>query len=272
MSKKSCNLPQSSIGSFNNKSGDLMYGGYCQGAAHNSINMGLQTYRPNINTCQNSISIGVDSGSTMTSSSEDECGLDNNGGKGTGNISIGTRSGQHQHNPSIAIGYGVGSYSDFPQQQNSLSIQNDGSRSKISKHSLGLGTGNVPNLGENSIFIGTGSNRNYEIHENTIVLSSSASGKSRIPYLSPKQMGKDNEGFFVDTIRVNPTNNIPSDSVPLVYSRRTGEIYATHSNPPPSPSCVQKYGQCGGSNWKGKTTCCGDYVCQVQNPYYSQCL
>lgn len=248
MKSGNCSLSEEAIGSFNNISGDLMYGGYCQGSRHNSINIGLQTKRKNINTCTRSISIGVDSGSTMVgSSSEDSCGPDS--ALATGNISIGTRSGNYQYNPSIAIGYGVGSYDGFPQQPYSLSIQNEGLLSKISKHSLGLGTGNVPNLGETSIFIGTGEHpRDYNIHENAIVLSSSASGRAHNPYVSYKRMGESNEGFFVDTIRVNPINNPPSDSVPLVYSPSTGEIYATHSNPPRSPSCVQKYGQCGGSN------------------------
>jgi len=32
------------------------------------------------------------------------------------------------------------------------------------------------------------------------------------------------------------------------------------------------WGQCGGQNWKGATACVSPYTCQVQNPYYSQCL
>lgn len=207
-----------------------MYGGYCSGVGHNSINMGLQTYRPNINTCRNSISIGVDSGSTMGSSSEDSCGPGNL--SGTGNISIGTRSGQYQHNPSIAIGYGVGSNQDYPQEQYSISIQNSGMNSKISKGSLGLGAYNVPDLSENLIYLGTGVNRQYQIHENAIVLSTlnkKVDSRSIYPGLSVKQMGKDNEGFYVDAIRVNPTKNVPEDSIPLVYSPSTGEIYAKHN-------------------------------------------
>ena len=45
MKSGNCSLSEEAIGSFNNKSGDLMYGGYCQGVGHNSINIGLQTYR-----------------------------------------------------------------------------------------------------------------------------------------------------------------------------------------------------------------------------------
>ncbi|KAL2807712.1 putative mannan endo-1,4-beta-mannosidase F [Aspergillus granulosus] len=32
------------------------------------------------------------------------------------------------------------------------------------------------------------------------------------------------------------------------------------------------YGQCGGNNWTGDTTCVSGYVCVYQNDWYSQCL
>jgi len=35
---------------------------------------------------------------------------------------------------------------------------------------------------------------------------------------------------------------------------------------------VQEYGQCGGINYSGSTTCVSPFVCTVINPYYSQCL
>ncbi|KAI0466526.1 carbohydrate-binding module family 1 protein [Xylaria cf. heliscus] len=35
---------------------------------------------------------------------------------------------------------------------------------------------------------------------------------------------------------------------------------------------VPQFGQCGGSGYTGPTTCVSPYTCQVQNPYYSQCL
>ncbi|KAJ9611647.1 hypothetical protein H2200_004831 [Cladophialophora chaetospira] len=37
-------------------------------------------------------------------------------------------------------------------------------------------------------------------------------------------------------------------------------------------AAVQPWGQCGGINWTGGTTCTSGWTCQVQNPYYSQCL
>ena len=65
------------------------------------------------------------------------------------------------------------------------------------------GPGNLSGTG--NISIGTRSGQ-YQIHENAIVLSTLNKEKSSIyPGLSLKQMGKDNEGFFVDAIRVNPT-------------------------------------------------------------------
>ncbi|KAL2061002.1 hypothetical protein VTL71DRAFT_9054 [Oculimacula yallundae] len=32
------------------------------------------------------------------------------------------------------------------------------------------------------------------------------------------------------------------------------------------------YGQCGGKDWKGATTCVSGYVCTFSNEYYSQCI
>jgi hypothetical protein len=37
-------------------------------------------------------------------------------------------------------------------------------------------------------------------------------------------------------------------------------------------SAAAAYGQCGGANWTGSTTCASGYVCKVQNDYYSQCV
>ncbi|KAK6525112.1 hypothetical protein TWF694_005260 [Orbilia ellipsospora] len=39
----------------------------------------------------------------------------------------------------------------------------------------------------------------------------------------------------------------------------------------PAGSLQALYGQCGGSSWTGPTAC-AQGTCQVQNPYYSQCL
>ncbi|ROT42399.1 endo-1,4-beta-xylanase [Sodiomyces alkalinus F11] len=41
--------------------------------------------------------------------------------------------------------------------------------------------------------------------------------------------------------------------------------------PPPSGSCSSMWGQCGGQGYSGPT-CCSQGTCQVQNPWYSQCI
>lgn len=42
--------------------------------------------------------------------------------------------------------------------------------------------------------------------------------------------------------------------------------------PPVVGGTVAKWGQCGGINYKGPTTCASGSTCRVSNPYYSQCL
>ncbi len=44
------------------------------------------------------------------------------------------------------------------------------------------------------------------------------------------------------------------------------------SSPQPTSNVASIYGQCGGINWTGPTTCSAGLECRVQNPYYSQCL
>lgn len=35
---------------------------------------------------------------------------------------------------------------------------------------------------------------------------------------------------------------------------------------------VQKYGQCGGMNYKGSTNCAAGSTCKASGSYYSQCV
>lgn len=37
-------------------------------------------------------------------------------------------------------------------------------------------------------------------------------------------------------------------------------------------AAVPAYGQCGGENWTGGTSCVSGYTCTYSNAYYSQCL
>ena len=47
-------------------------------------------------------------------------------------------------------------------------------------------------------------------------------------------------------------------------------------SPKPSPAgpqtCALVYGQCGGIDWTGPSSCCDGAICSLHNPYYSQCL
>ncbi|KUL84843.1 hypothetical protein ZTR_08233 [Talaromyces verruculosus] len=55
----------------------------------------------------------------------------------------------------------------------------------------------------------------------------------------------------------------------------TSTIWATQtpSSTTGSSGAVQTlYGQCGGINWTGATTCASGATCKVQNPYYYQCV
>jgi hypothetical protein len=42
--------------------------------------------------------------------------------------------------------------------------------------------------------------------------------------------------------------------------------------PTPSGGTPHLYGQCGGKNWTGATSCPKGSICHVQDPYYSQCI
>ncbi|KAF7358580.1 Glycoside hydrolase family 12 protein [Mycena sanguinolenta] len=48
----------------------------------------------------------------------------------------------------------------------------------------------------------------------------------------------------------------------------------TTSTTPPSSTggTAGQYAQCGGLGWTGPTVCVSPFTCQVENPYYSQCL
>lgn len=70
------------------------------------------------------------------------------------------------------------------------------------------------------------------------------------------------------------THKIPATS--LSTGSATAPLQSSQL-PSPSPSeggggIADIYGQCGGINWSGPTKCSKGLKCQVQNPYYSQCL
>ncbi|ESZ94173.1 glycoside hydrolase family 5 protein [Sclerotinia borealis F-4128] len=59
---------------------------------------------------------------------------------------------------------------------------------------------------------------------------------------------------LTDAMKTAAFFSVLSLAVELVYSQAAG------------------YAQCGGPNWTGARTCVSGYVCQYQNPYYSQCV
>jgi hypothetical protein len=67
--------------------------------------------------------------------------------------------------------------------------------------------------------------------------------------------GSSSSGITLTTNVVAPTRSVPSTS--------------STANP---GGLVAKFGQCGGINFLGATSCVSGTTCTVQNPFYSQCL
>ncbi|KAH8601452.1 putative endo-beta-1,4-glucanase D [Bisporella sp. PMI_857] len=106
------------------------------------------------------------------------------------------------------------------------------------------------------------------------VVSSTASKASAAPVVSTTAPA-------VSTTRpaVSATQPAVSATRPAASATRPATTFATVVKPSTSGSCtaptgvaVAKWGQCGGINFTGSTTCVSGSTCQVQNPYYSQCL
>ncbi|KAK7756302.1 glycoside hydrolase 61 [Diatrype stigma] len=69
-----------------------------------------------------------------------------------------------------------------------------------------------------------------------------------------------------------PTTAQPTTAAPstLLTSTRAPTTSAVPA-PTGGVSAAALYGQCGGKNWTGATSC-AEGTCKVQNPYYSQCI
>lgn len=67
--------------------------------------------------------------------------------------------------------------------------------------------------------------------------------------------------FDADILPSTPSNSssIPATSAPA----------STSSAP---QTCLPAWSQCGGQDWLGISECCGDFVCEKSNDYYSQCV
>ncbi|KAB8304329.1 hypothetical protein EYC80_003739 [Monilinia laxa] len=63
-----------------------------------------------------------------------------------------------------------------------------------------------------------------------------------------------------------------SSSTTLRKCTKTTSSTSTTSTAASSGGAVPLYGQCGGANWTGSTTCASGSTCKVQNPFYSQCV
>mmetsp|Transcript_22659 Transcript_22659/g.57788 ORF Transcript_22659/g.57788 Transcript_22659/m.57788 type:complete len:408 (-) Transcript_22659:129-1352(-) len=58
---------------------------------------------------------------------------------------------------------------------------------------------------------------------------------------------------------------------------RAGNTRATKADEPEEPTtteekCQGQFQQCGGLQYEGVSTCCGDFVCNAKNDYYHQCV
>ncbi|KAL6617051.1 hypothetical protein LY90DRAFT_704706 [Neocallimastix californiae] len=73
---------------------------------------------------------------------------------------------------------------------------------------------------------------------------------------------------FINKNNVSPTPAAVSTSS---YDFNTNNNYNNaNNNNSNNESCVQRYGQCGGANYQGSTTCCSG-TCKFVNDWYSQC-
>ncbi|RAO66627.1 uncharacterized protein BHQ10_002639 [Talaromyces amestolkiae] len=69
------------------------------------------------------------------------------------------------------------------------------------------------------------------------------------------------------------TSSSSSSSVSHTTSSTTTKTTTSATTTTTSAGPTQThYGQCGGTYYTGPTVCASPYTCQVQNPYYSQCL
>jgi len=85
--------------------------------------------------------------------------------------------------------------------------------------------------------------------------------------LNTKVYGTDNlfvvdAGIFPGMVTTNPSSYI------VVAAEKAAEkILAL-----PAVKANARFGQCGGRDWTGSYACAQGSTCQLQNPYYSQCL
>ncbi|CAI6339072.1 unnamed protein product [Periconia digitata] len=76
-----------------------------------------------------------------------------------------------------------------------------------------------------------------------------------------------------------PTSAAPAPTATQAPAQPQPTTMVTSAKPAPTSgsgsgagAAVAKYGQCGGKEYKGATSCADNWVCKEQNPYYSQCV
>lgn len=74
------------------------------------------------------------------------------------------------------------------------------------------------------------------------------------------------------TTQTTSTTSKSSSSTSSTTTKVTTTTTTTSSAATGTGTPVAEYGQCGGANWTGSTTCVSPYVCTYENAYYSQCL
>ncbi|KXG52935.1 Concanavalin A-like lectin/glucanases superfamily [Penicillium griseofulvum] len=70
----------------------------------------------------------------------------------------------------------------------------------------------------------------------------------------------------------DPGSSTTSKATSITSTATTKTTSKTTTTTGASTTGAPHYGQCGGVNWSGPTTCASPYTCQKQSEYYSQCL
>ncbi|KAF7299094.1 Glucanase [Mycena indigotica] len=87
----------------------------------------------------------------------------------------------------------------------------------------------------------------------------------------PKNVESQQSGAYVifSDIKIGPIGSTYSGGS---SSSASSGPSGTSSAAQPTGSPVGEWGQCGGQDWHGSTTCAAGLTCVYSNPYYSQCL
>ncbi|KKA28497.1 hypothetical protein TD95_003225 [Thielaviopsis punctulata] len=88
---------------------------------------------------------------------------------------------------------------------------------------------------------------------------------------------------FVSTVAAETATDTSQAASATHTTFSTAVVSSTSSSAPATSSAssssggsasgtVGQYGQCGGTNWTGPTSCVSGFTCKAMNPYYSQCV